>query len=193
MIDRPRQDADRTAMQSASIAWAGTAGSSYKLLYDPDGAIVLDSAQSTACSFPLSAPCYVTLTSAGTVSGYAKNPNATGLARLTLSLTDAQVKELLKGELIVASYDGGGSRLEASRVQIQSVLDALYATNAKSQTLGVTYSGGVPTVRVWAPTARSVTLRRYANSTTETYTAHAMTLDAASGVWSITGDSSWNR
>ncbi len=180
-------------LDAGTIAWAGTAGSSYKLLYDPDGAIVLDSAQSTACSFPLSAPCYVTLTSAGTVSGYAKNPNATGLARLTLSLTDAQVKELLKGELIVASYDGGGSRLEASRVQIQSVLDALYATNAKSQTLGVTYSGGVPTVRVWAPTARSVTLRRYANSTTETYTAHAMTLDAASGVWSITGDSSWNR
>ncbi|MGQ9840646.1 MAG: hypothetical protein ACUVR4_09020 [Anaerolineae bacterium] len=129
----------------------------------------------------------------GTVSGYPKNPNATGLTRLLTGLSADDARHLLKGQVVVASYDGGGNRVDATRAQIQSVLDALYAANAKTQTLGVAYSGGVPTVKVWAPTAKSVTLRRYADSTTTAYTSHPMSLDATSGVWSVTGDSSWDR
>lgn len=192
-LGHPIDHAKALWLDTGTIAWAGLVGSSYKLLYDPDGGMNLDTAQATACSFPLTGPCYVSLTSAGTVSGYPKNPNATGLPRLTTGLSEAQAKELLKGELVVASYNSGGARLEASRVQIQSVLDALYAGNAKTQTLGVTYSSGVPTVRVWAPTAKSVTLRKYETSSTETYTSHTMILDANSGVWSITGSADWDR
>ncbi len=192
-VGHPISHAKALWLETGVLAWAGTSGVSYKLLYDPDGAMDLDAAQSTACSFPLSVPCYVALTPSGTVSGYPKNPNATGLPRLTASLTADQAKALLKGELVVASYDGGGARLEASRVQIQSVLDALYASSASVQSLGVTYSGGVPTLRLWAPTALSVRLRKYEDSTTSTYTEHALSLDPASGVWSITGSSDWDR
>ncbi|NUM44727.1 MAG: argininosuccinate synthase, partial [Anaerolineales bacterium] len=64
---------------------------------------------------------------------------------------------------------------------------------ATSTDVTVTYSSGAPSVKLWAPTAKAVTLRRYADGSTSTYTAHAMTLDAATGVWSVTGDSTWNR
>ncbi len=183
-------------LDTNTIAWNGVAGSSYRLLYDPAGGVTT-AAEATACSFPTpAAPCYVTLTASGTVSagdGFWKNPNATGKIKLLTGLSGENARHLLKGQVVVASYDGGGNRVDATRAQIQSVLDALYAASAKTQTLGVTYSGSIPTVKVWAPTAKSVTLKRYATSTGAETGSHPMTLDAASGVWSVTGDSSWNR
>ena len=180
-------------LDANTIAWNGVTGASYKLLYDPDGGLTT-TAEATACVFPSpAAPCYVPLTASGTISGFPKNPNATGLTQLLTGLSADDAKFLLKGELVVTSYDGGGARLDATSVQIQSVLDALYATNATSQTLGPTYSGGAPTVKVWAPTAKSVTVKRYATSAGAEAGSHAMTLDSASGVWSITGDGSWDR
>ena len=129
-------------LDANTIAWNGTAGSSYKLLYDADGGMAT-SAESTACVFPSPAgPCYLNLTASGTVSGYAKNPNAAGLTRLVTGLSADNAKYLLRGEVLVASYNSGGTRLDATRVQAQSVLDALYAASAKTQTLGVVYSVG---------------------------------------------------
>ncbi len=181
-------------LDTNTIGWNGAAGTSYKLLYDPDGALDPAVAGATVCTFPApTAPCHVNLTASGTVSGYPKNPNATGLPRLLTGLSAANAKHLLKGQVVVASYDGSTALLDISHVQIQSVLDALYADSAKTQTLGVSYSAGVPTLRVWAPTARSVTLRRYADSTTSTYTTHTLTEATASGVWSVTGAASWDR
>ena len=47
---------------------------------------------------------------------------------------------------MVASYNSGGGRLDATRAQIQGVLDYLYVDNgtADDAVLGVTYSGNVP-------------------------------------------------
>lgn len=187
-------DARAMWLDATTFAWNGVAGSSYKLLYDPDGGMVPGVAGATACAFPLTVPCYVSLNQSGTVSGFIKNPNATGLVRLTNSLTNDQAKELLRGQTAVASYDSN-TLLQLSGVQIQSVLDHLYVDygTAKDALLGVTYSGNAPTVRVWAPTAQSVTLRRYATSTGAEVGNQLMTFDPASGVWSATGDSSWNR
>ncbi len=180
-------------LDAGTIAWNGTAGSSYKLLYDADGGMA-STAESTACTFPNPAgPCYLTLSASGTVSGYAKNPNATGKIRLDTGLNTDNAKYLLKGEVLVASYNSSGTRLDVTGVQVQSVLDALYAASAKTQALGVTYSAGVPSLKVWAPTAKSVTVKRYATSAGAEVGSHAMTLDAASGVWSVTGAAGWDR
>ncbi|MEA3309861.1 MAG: alpha-1,6-glucosidase domain-containing protein, partial [Chloroflexota bacterium] len=188
-------DAQALWLDADTIAWNGTAGSSYKLLYDPDGGMDTAIAGATACTFPSpSAPCYVTLTSSGAVSGYPKNPNATDLPRLLTGRSDANAKHLLKGQVVVAAYNGGGALVDVTHVQPQSVLDDLYATAAVTATLGVTYTQGLtPTVYLWAPTAKSVTLRRYANSTTTLSTTHPLTADAASGVWSVTGAPAWDR
>ncbi|MCW1967423.1 MAG: pullulanase-type alpha-1,6-glucosidase, partial [Anaerolineae bacterium] len=177
------------------IAWNGAAATSYKLLYDPDGGL-MNTAESTAYTDGTSAG-FINLTASGTVNGasYPKNPNANGMIQLSLpgGVTADQIKTLLKGQVVVASYDGSNTRIASTKVQIQGVLDALYASGARAQTLGVTYASGAPTAKVWAPTAKNVTLRRYVNSSTGTYTSHAMTLDGTSGVWSVTGDSSWDR
>jgi pullulanase len=176
-----------------TIAWNAASVASYRLLYDPDGGVT-SAAEATACVFPgPAAPCYVPLTVSGTVSGFPKNPNATGKIRLLTGLSADNAKHLLKGQVVVASYDGGGTRVDATRTQIQSVLDALYAASAAPQTLGVTYSGGAPSVKLWAPTAKSVTLKRYATSAGAETGSHPMALDPASGVWSVAGDSSWDR
>lgn len=188
-------DARAIWLDTTTFAWNGTTGSSYKLLYDSDGGIVPGVAGATACTFPLTAPCFVALNQSGTVSGYLKNPNAAGLIRLTNTLTNDEAKELLRGQTAVTSYDGSNNLLQISGVQIQSVLDYLYVDNgtAENAALGVTYSGGAPNLAVWAPTAQSVNLLRFDTSTDIITNTHAMTLDPASGVWSVTGDSGWNR
>jgi pullulanase len=179
-----------------TIAWNGVAGTSYKLVYDPDGG-VLDSAE-TAAFIDANTPGFLPLTVSGTIgtNAYPKNPNANGLTQLLLSgVTSDTVKALLKGQVIVAAYNGGGARVDATRVQVQGVLDDLYVTQgtAADADLGVTYSGGAPTVRLWAPTAKSVSVQRFADSSTAVSTTHSMTLDPLSGVWSVTGDAGWDR
>lgn len=188
-------DARALWLDAATIAWNGAAGDSYKLLYDPDGGLVPEAAGSAPCAFPLNDPCYVALAAHGTVSGYPKNPNAAGMIRLTNSLTNDQAKELLRGQTAVAGYNSGGDLIDVSGTQIQSVLDYLYVDNgaAGAADLGVTYSGDTPTVQLWAPTAKSVNLLRFETSTDTITHTHAMSLDPASGVWSVVGDSGWDR
>ena len=67
----------------------------------------------------------------------------------------ARAPELLKGQLAVAVRDEQGRMVDAAGVQIPGALDDLYAYDGP---LGVTYEGATPTLRVWAPTARSVAL-----------------------------------
>ncbi len=184
-------------LDTTTIAWNNSAASSYKLLYDPDGAVT--TAAATTPYIDLNSSGYLPLTASGTVNGasYLKNPNAGGKIRLTLpgGTTATTVKDLLKGQLVVAAYNGSGTLITATGVQIQGVLDHLYVDNgtANNTALGVVYAAGAPTVRLWAPTAKSVTLRRYANSTTTSFSSHTMSLDTASGVWSLTGNIGWDR
>ncbi|MFN2226990.1 MAG: DUF3372 domain-containing protein, partial [Anaerolineae bacterium] len=195
----PLGDAQALWVDARVIAWNGVPGAGYKLLYDPDGGLKPIEAGATACPTSPAAPCYVDLAANGTIgtNQFPKNPNADGKVRLDLpgagSLADDTLKALLRGQVAVASYEAGGVPIDVSRVQVQGVLDALYAGAAAAETLGPAYSGDVPTVELWAPTARSVVLRRYADSTTSSFTEQAMSLDPASGVWSVTGDGAWDR
>ena len=101
-----------------------------------------------------------------------------------------QVPDALKSQLAVSATDADGTLVDATGLQIPGVLDDVYPYDGD---LGVTWAGGVPTIRVWAPTAKSVDLLRYADATTETSTTHAMTRDDATGVWSVTGTAAWKN
>ena len=95
------------------------------------------------------------------------------------------VDTILKGQTAVSARF---IELEdATSLQIAGALDDLYSYDGP---LGVVWSAGIPTIRLWAPTARSVTLRLFADSTTPAFTSQAMTRDA-NGVWSVTGEASW--
>ena len=101
-----------------------------------------------------------------------------------------EVPQALKSQLAISAAGGDGAPVDATSLQIPGVLDDLYTYPGG---LGVSFQSGIPTLRLWAPTARAVELHLFDDSNpATTATVHAMTLDAATGVWSITGDSSWN-
>ena len=84
-------------------------------------------------------------------------------------LDDAAVASALTGQIAVAQYVGvpdpteaadvSDARLDAfTGVQTAILLDRLYAEAATRAELGVTFTGGLPSFALWAPTAQAVTL-----------------------------------
>ncbi|GAB4578846.1 MAG: pullulanase-type alpha-1,6-glucosidase [Anaerolineales bacterium] len=120
----------------------------------------------------------------------AKFPHLSQFAALKLAPADLEkVPDLLKGQLAVAAFNADGRPVDATGVQIPGVLDALYTYDGP---LGLTWEEGLPVFRVWAPTARSVTLNIYANSGERTFPqARPMTLDPETGVWAFTGEAAF--
>ncbi len=101
----------------------------------------------------------------------------------------AQLGEILKGQIAVVARSLSGRDVDATGLQIPGVLDDLYQYEGS---LGVTFDSSVPTLRVWAPTAQSVTLNIFDTATASYANKVPMEWDAASGVWSAGGDESWN-
>jgi pullulanase len=108
----------------------------------------------------------------------------------------ADAAELLRYQLVAVAYDRFGVPIDATYVQAPGTIDALYGSAAAAIPLGVTWNGGAPTIRVWAPTAdveTGVTLTLYSDAAGTVADVVEMTLDPATGVWSATGTSAWNR
>jgi pullulanase-type alpha-1,6-glucosidase len=102
----------------------------------------------------------------------------------------AAAAQSLKGQLAVGAVRGAQG-VDATSLQIPGVLDDLYAAKAAPVTLGPSFANGMTTLRVWAPTARDVKVRLFADSSpATTYSTLPMTLDGASGVWSVSAASS---
>jgi pullulanase-type alpha-1,6-glucosidase len=119
-----------------------------------------------------------------------KFPHLAALAVLKISPADSDlVPEILKGQMAVSAVNAQGASVAATGLQIPGVLDDLYAYTGE---LGVSWEGGLPTLRVWAPTAKSVTLHLFPDPDPATpASARPMQLDPQTGVWSITGDAGW--
>ncbi|MGA5288030.1 pullulanase-type alpha-1,6-glucosidase [Streptomyces pseudogriseolus] len=95
-----------------------------------------------------------------------------------------RVREALRGQLVATQRAANGAVLAATGVQIAGVLDDLYAAGATKAKLGPVFRHGRPTLSVWAPTARDVSLE-IGDRTVR------MRRDDATGVWSVTGPASW--
>lgn len=103
----------------------------------------------------------------------------------------SEVPEALKSQLAISAADAQNRPVDATSLQIPGALDDLYTYDG---TLGVAFSGSVPTLKVWAPTARSVKFHLFNDSNPATAsTVVPMTADAATGVWSLTGNSNWKN
>lgn len=70
---------------------------------------------------------------------------------------DVDVAQVLRGQVVLAANRASGALVVATSLQIAGVLDDIYASAASAR-LGATWRRGVPTLRVWAPTARDVSL-----------------------------------
>jgi pullulanase-type alpha-1,6-glucosidase len=152
----------------------------------PTGGLTLDNSGITGGAV-------YTLTLNGTISGdiAAKFPHLAGLPAWEVDTTAVNVPELLTGQIAVSAF-ADGALVDATGLQIPGVLDDLYAASAYDQELGVVWDGNTPTFNLWAPTAKSVTLHRFANSNPATNSiTYTMSLDPASGIWSYTGMNGW--
>ncbi|MEN8172082.1 MAG: pullulanase-type alpha-1,6-glucosidase [Chloroflexota bacterium] len=105
----------------------------------------------------------------------------------------SQIPEVLKSQFAVSSSSSDGLPQGASALQISGVLDDLYSKAAQDATLGVSWQGDSPTLRVWAPTARDVSLLLYEDSDAMVGETIPMLWDPATGTWSIEGEADWKN
>jgi pullulanase-type alpha-1,6-glucosidase len=120
----------------------------------------------------------------------AKFPHLATFTALKMAKADLPIiNDILKGQVAVMARDADGKILDTTGVQIPGVLDDLYSYTVPP--LGVSFTGAIPTLRLWAPTARSVTLNLFADSTTTTSEKLPMAWDIATGAWSVVGKEDW--
>ena len=172
------------------VAWnVGTADDTFQMHYAANGGLSLDESGVVGSDGILT----LTFDPAGLPTEVTdKFPQLAGYAALRLAAGDLHmVPDILKGQFAVSVADIGGSPVDATSVQVPGVLDELYTYDGA---LGPTYSDDTISLRLWAPTAKNVTLLVFDDADPASVgTPHAMTVDPASGVWSIAGSSAWNR
>jgi pullulanase-type alpha-1,6-glucosidase len=137
-------------------------GSSYQLSYDPAGL-----------------PADVK----------ARFPAQAGLDALKVP-AGTPVRDLLKGQLAVAAFDQAGNLVDATGLQLPGVLDDLNA-GAANRRLGPSWQQGVPSLALWAPTARSVSVQLYRAGQDSAPVGTATLQDTGDGVWSVAGNRGW--
>lgn len=165
-----------------TLIWQGGKDKPHVRLYYTESGTIKANAEGVF-DFP-----YITLTPTSlTAEQQAKYPHLKDAAAFSL-LAGKDLKPLLKGELVAIGTDADGILQGATLVQSAGALDALYSEAATKLTYGAVVEGGNVTFRLWAPTARSVKLALF-DEQHKPLGERTMTLDEASGSWSVQGGS----
>ncbi|ELM3719484.1 pullulanase-type alpha-1,6-glucosidase [Aeromonas hydrophila] len=165
-----------------TLIWQGGKDKPHVRLYYTESGTIKANAEGVF-DFP-----YITLTPTSlTAEQQAKYPHLKDAAAFTLP-AGKDLKPLLKGELVAIGTDADGILQGATLVQSAGALDALYSEAATKLTYGAVVEGGNVTFRLWAPTARSVKLALF-DEQHKPLGERTMTLDEASGSWSVQGGS----
>ncbi|MBI5945566.1 MAG: pullulanase-type alpha-1,6-glucosidase [Chloroflexi bacterium] len=171
-----------------TILWnvVGSPKYTYSLFYSPDAALELSAdGIKNGTEIPLT---YVK--SGAKAEIIHQFPHLGAFTALTVGEADwGAEKDALKGQVAVLVRDANGKVVDVSGVQIPGVLDDLYQYEGS---LGVTFESSAPTLRVWAPTAQSVTLNLFDTADSISAKKLPMQWDSTTGVWSINGDENWN-
>lgn len=169
-------------IDGSTLIWQGGKDKPYVRLYYTDSGTIKANAEGVF-DFP-----YITLTPTSlTAEQQAKYPHLKDAAAFALP-AGKDLKPLLKGELVAIGTDAEGILQGATLVQSAGALDALYSEAATKLTYGAVVEGGNVTFRLWAPTARSVKLALF-DEQHKSLGERTMTLDEASGSWSVQGGS----
>ncbi|MDD9212247.1 pullulanase-type alpha-1,6-glucosidase [Aeromonas dhakensis] len=169
-------------IDGSTLIWQGGKDKPHVRLYYTDSGTIKANAEGVF-DFP-----YITLTPTSlTAEQQAKYPHLKDAAAFALP-AGKDLKPLLKGELVAIGTDADGILQGATLVQSAGALDALYSEAATKLTYGAVVEGGNVTFRLWAPTARSVKLALF-DEQHKSIGERTMTLDEASGSWSVQGGS----
>ena len=170
-----------------TLLWnvTGSPRYSYSLYYSPDASLALSSdGIQGGTEIPLA---YSQTGPGGDV--FQLNPYLAGYTAFKIDGSNfGKIPEAVKGQLAVLSRDENGKVVDATGVQIPGVLDALFKYTGP---LGVTFNGSTPTFRVWAPTAKSIVLHIFPDSTAPNSESLPMSMDNKTGVWKAVGKAKW--
>jgi pullulanase len=170
-----------------TLMWnvVGSPSYSYSLYYSPDATLALT-------SDGISGGNEIPLTYSKTGPGgdvFDMHPYLAGFTAFKIAESYFnKIPEAVRSQLAVIVRNDKGKVVDSTAVQTAGVLDELYKYDGP---LGVTVENGAPTLRVWAPSARSVALNLFKSSTIEVGQTIPMNRDETSGVWSVNGDASW--
>jgi len=165
------------------LAWPGApASGSYKLYYAANGGLGSGAQGVTGADGSMQlAPAPLP------EAVRAKFPHLAGATGLALSQADAaRLAGLASAQFAIAQLDADGKLVQVTSLQNAGMLDDVFGARAANARLGLSFNGGVPTFRVWAPTAKSVTLDIYPDATAPAASQVPMRFDAATGIWSHT-------
>ncbi|WP_229418671.1 pullulanase-type alpha-1,6-glucosidase [Pseudoduganella flava] len=187
-------------LSATTLAWPGApATGTYKLYYAANGGMTASPDATTGLA---GADGSLNLQVAALPDAMRqKYPHLAGATGLRLAETELanvgrfNTLRVASAQFAIAQYGADGKLVQVTSLQQAGMLDDVFATHAANTPLGLTFDGrGVPTFRVWAPTAKSVRLDVYPNATAAATATVPMTRDAASGVWSYTApDASWTN
>lgn len=105
--------------------------------------------------------------------------------------TAAELAEVLRCEVALSVHLPSGRLVAAGQLQLPGVIDEVYAAAAQAE-LGPCWHDGLPTLRLWAPTARDVALLLWAADAPLHGPAERHPMRRADdGTWAVTGEPSW--
>lgn len=189
------QDASPNELATASahwlqrdvLAWDVPKGNRVELHHSPSAALSRSKAG-------LAGGKSVNLKPAGQVDGdlAQRFPHLTGMPLFELPASHRQhIPGMLKSQLVLLARDDEGLVSDFSAVQLAGVLDHLFAHDNE---LGVTFDIGVPSLHLWAPTARAVRLLLFDDPGQQQPSQILdMQDDPVTGTWSLRGEADWNR
>ena len=159
----------------------------YSLFYSPNASLALTTdGVSGGIEIPLT---YSRSGPGGDV--FKNNPYLAGFSAFKIAQPDlTKIPDALRSQLAVVVRDDKNKVIDATGVQTAGVLDAVYTYSGN---LGVEFTHGTPTLRVWAPTAKSVGVRIYERADLMVGNYYPMTRDVTTGVWRVTGQTGWKN
>lgn len=96
----------------------------------------------------------------------------------------ARLRDLHQRQLVIVHEDAAGKVLNATALQAAGALDDLFITAGNVMDLGATVTRSGSRFKIWAPTARNVSLCLYDTGTGKASTRIPLRRDAGTGVWS---------
>ncbi|MBB1509751.1 pullulanase-type alpha-1,6-glucosidase [Tessaracoccus sp. MC1756] len=185
----------QTVAWPATVAAGDPATRTWELWTDADGGLALvDGVVTSSTGTPAVKLGDLTYDAAGlTAAQLEVRGHLRGFLALKLDADRAAVEEALKGDLAVIQRNADGLPEAFTGLQIPGVLDDLYASDARTGELGVTFAAGVASLSLWAPTATDVDLLLFADSTGSGEPTRVPMAEQADGTWTLTGEAGWKN
>ena len=189
--DQPETAAD--GIQDAAAHWISTdrlvwvdapEADHYEIRYSPDADITVDeTGADEGAPIDLSPDADLTDEQADQFRHIADQPV------FEVRIDETEATDALKGQLVAIAYQND-QPVAATDIQFHGVIDDLFTYHGQ---LGPVYEDDAITSKLWAPTAKSVTLELYDAEHNHLETVEAEEASPSNGVWEFHGDETWDR